>query len=76
MTTTIQISEDIRVGRQIEIDGSLCNVEAISFTPAIEEKSKLEQLIEVMSEELIEQETIGKRDDGSFYWRASGEPLE
>ncbi|WP_274882425.1 hypothetical protein [Vibrio harveyi] len=44
MATTIQITEDIEVGRFIDIAGQRCEVEAISFSPAITEKNAQESV--------------------------------
>lgn len=75
MATTIQVVENIQVGKYIDIAGKRCEVEAISFSQAITEKCTLEELVTAMSEELIEREIIGKDQAGSFYWTESGEPL-
>ncbi len=75
MATTIQVTENLSVGKYIEVEGKRCEVEMVSFSQALTQKSALEELVNVMSEELIEQDIIGKRDDGSYYWRASGEAL-
>lgn len=75
MATTIQLTENLNVGKYIEVEGKRCEVEAVSFSQALTQKSAFEELIKVMSEELIEQEIIGKRKDGTYYWRESGEAL-
>ncbi len=74
MATTIQITENIRIGRYIEIDGKRCEVERSSFSKAIDQKFTLEELVDVMSKELIRREVI-KADNGSYYWVETGEPL-
>ena len=75
MATTIQLTENLSVGKYLEVEGQRCEVEAVSFSQALTQKSALEELVAVMSEELVEQEIIGKDQAGSFYWKASGEPL-
>lgn len=75
MATTVQLTENLRVGKYLEVEGKRCEVEAISFTPALTNKAMLEELVSVMAQELIEQDVINKREDGAYYWRASGENL-
>lgn len=75
MATTIQVVENLQIGKYIEIGGKRCEVEAVSFSQAITEKFTLEELMIAMSEELIEREIIRKDQAGSFYWIESGEPL-
>lgn len=75
MATTIQVVENLRIGKFVKIDGKSCEVESISFSQALTEKAALEALIEAMAEELKEQDVIGIGQNGQYYWRATGEPL-
>lgn len=75
MATTIQVVENIRVGRYIDIGGQRCEVEAISFTPAITEKASHEALLEVMKSELLNLKIIDIDQGGQYYWKESGEHL-
>ncbi|HCG7597288.1 TPA: hypothetical protein NJ434_004020 [Vibrio parahaemolyticus] len=75
MATTIQVVEDIPVGRFIEIEGKRCEVEAISFSQALTEKASQEELLKVMTEELLEQGLIAVDQVGAYYWKESGEYL-
>lgn len=75
MATTIQVTENLSVGRYIEIEGKRCEVEVVSFSGALTKKASMEELLAVMTEELIERDIIAKGDDGSLYWKESGEPL-
>ncbi len=75
MATTIQVVENLNVGKFIEIEGKRCEVEAASFSQALTEKASMEELFQIMSEELIDQKIITKGQDGQFYWCESGEPL-
>lgn len=75
MTTTIQVVDNLQIGKYVTIDGKRCEVERTSFTPAISQKMSFEELIKVMSDELLKQNIIGKDDAGAFYWIETGEPL-
>lgn len=75
MTTTIQVVDNLRVGKYVTIDGIRCEVERTSFAPAISQKMSFEELIKVMSDELLKQKIIGKDDEGAFYWIETGDPL-
>ncbi|HIF9337805.1 hypothetical protein [Photobacterium damselae] len=75
MATTIQIVENLRIGRYIEVDGQRCEVERSSFSKAIDRKLALEELVLVMSTELLERKVIAKDQAGVFFWVETGEPL-
>ncbi len=75
MATTIQVVENLRVGRYIVIEGQRCEVERSSFSKAIDQKFALEELVLVMSEELQNRGIIKKDQAGTFFWTDSGEPL-
>ncbi|MCG9575430.1 hypothetical protein L1D14_04185 [Vibrio tubiashii] len=75
MTTTIQVVQDLKVGKYVVIDGTRCEVEHTSFTPAITQKLALTELVGAMSQELMERNIIKRDDTGSFFWVESGEPL-
>ncbi|HFQ5115452.1 TPA: hypothetical protein ACGU7D_004261 [Vibrio vulnificus] len=74
MATTIQIAENLRLGKYIEIAGRHCEIEEVSFTQALTRKKSLEELMEVMSSALISRGII-KEERGSYYWIENGEPL-
>lgn len=69
MATTIQVVENLTVGKFIEIEGQRCEVEAISFTPAITENAHLEELLDAMSDELISLNLIDRDEAGNFFWK-------
>ncbi len=75
MATTIQVVENLRVGRYIEVDGQRCEVERSSFSKAIDRSFTLEELVSVMSEELLKRDVIARDQAGTFFWKESGEPL-
>ncbi|GHX29980.1 TPA: hypothetical protein AB5C23_001254 [Vibrio cholerae] len=75
MATTIQVVENLTIGKFIEIEGKRCEVEAISFTPAITENARLEELLDAMSDELISLNLIDRDEAGNFYWTETGESL-
>lgn len=75
MTTTIQVVENLTIGKHVNIDGKRCEVERTSFVPAISQKMAFEELVKVMSGELLERNIIGQDTTGAFYWIDSGEPL-
>lgn len=75
MATTIQLADNLSVGKYIEVEGKSCEVEAFSFTQALTQKAMLEEHVNVMSQELIERDIIGRREDGTYYWCESGEVL-
>ncbi len=75
MATTIQVVEDLTISKFIEIEGQRCEVEAFSFTPAITENARLEELLVAMSDELISLSLIARDESGNFYWRETGELL-
>ncbi|CAH7152361.1 hypothetical protein [Vibrio alginolyticus] len=56
IATTIQIVEDISVGRFIDIEGKRFEVEAISISQAITVKASQEGLLEVMKTALQERD--------------------
>ncbi|KFA99439.1 hypothetical protein [Vibrio sp. ER1A] len=73
MTTTIQIAtDDISIGRDIEINGNRHRVEAFSFSPAITELTEKERLLDVMTNELMDLKIIDKDQHGVLIWRHSG----
>jgi len=74
MATTIQVVENLSVGKFINIEGKRCEVETISFSQAITEKQGLERLLEFISDELITRGIINKKD-GQYYWNDDGKPL-
>lgn len=74
MATTIQVVENLRVGKFIEIEGKRCEVEMASFSQALTEKAVQDELFKVMKDELIDRGII-KEDVGQLYWCESGEPL-
>ena len=74
MATTVQVVENLTVGKFINIEGKRCEVEAISFSQAITKNQGLEELLEVMSDDLITRGVINKKD-GQYYWSEDGEPL-
>ncbi|PSV01025.1 hypothetical protein [Photobacterium kishitanii] len=75
MATTIQIVENLQVGKYVEIDGKHCEVEAVSRSLAITEKSIYKDLFEVMSNELLSREIVTKDRTGTFYWTKNNKPL-
>ncbi|KAB0482375.1 hypothetical protein F7Q91_02930 [Vibrio chagasii] len=75
MATTIQVVENLRVGKNVTIDGQRCEVERTSFSQAISQKMAFEELNKVMADELLERKIIGRDKTGVFYWVESGEPL-
>ncbi|WJT09266.1 hypothetical protein [Vibrio harveyi] len=75
MATTIQITEDIEVGRFIDIAGQRCEVEAISFSPAITEKNAQEEVLKSLTERLLEEQVIEVDHMGQLFWKESGTPV-
>lgn len=75
MTTTIQVVENLRVGKHVTIDGQRCEVERTSFSQAISQKMAFEELNKIMAAELLERKVIEQDKTGVFYWVESGEPL-
>ncbi len=75
MATTIQVVENLRVGRYVEIDGVRCEVEAVSFCQAITNSQATEELLEVMAAELMARGVIEKEADGRYFYCEDGSPL-
>ncbi len=75
MATTIQVVEDLTVGRFFEIEGQRCEVEAISFSPAITEKASQEELLKAMRAELLSLKLIAVDQCGEYFWTETGEYL-
>ncbi len=75
MATTIQVVENLTVGKFIEIEGQRCEVEAFSFSPSITENARLEELLAAMSDELISLNLIDRDVVGNFFWTETGESL-
>lgn len=75
MTTTIQIAEDIEVGRFIDIAGQRCEVEAISFSPAITERNAQEEVLKSLTERLLEEQVIEVDHMGKLFWKECGTPV-
>lgn len=75
MATTLQIVENLRTDKYVTIDGKRCEVERVCFSQAISQKMALEELVKVMSDDLLERKVISRDKTGTFYWVESGEPL-
>ncbi|PSV00658.1 hypothetical protein [Photobacterium kishitanii] len=75
MSTTIQIAEDLSVGRFIEIKGQRYTVESVSFTKALTKNNNQEALLEVMKNELIERGAIDTDQAGQCFWMETGKYL-
>ncbi|OEF61221.1 hypothetical protein A1OW_20330 [Enterovibrio norvegicus] len=75
MATTIQVVENLKVGRYVNIDGKRCEVERVSFSMAICEKMAFEEMFTVLSAEMHSRGLIKKGDDDNWYWSDSGEPI-
>ncbi len=75
MATTIQVVDNLSVGRYIEIGGQRCEVEAVSFSQAITNGQANEAMMNAMANELIELKVIRKGEDGQYYFCEDGAPL-
>ncbi|HDI3289797.1 hypothetical protein [Vibrio cholerae] len=75
MATTIQVSENISVSKYIEINGQRCEVEAVSFSPAITEASAKDAIFQAMEQEMLERKIIQKNEDGQYVLCDSGDLL-
>ncbi|HAS6258254.1 hypothetical protein [Vibrio vulnificus] len=74
MATTIQVVEDLTVGKFIDIEGKRCEVEAFSFSQALTEKMAQDEIFQVMKNYLIEEKIITDKN-GQLYWCDSDESL-
>ncbi|HBI3715633.1 TPA: hypothetical protein K4M41_004450 [Vibrio parahaemolyticus] len=75
MATTIQVVENLQVGRFVNIDGQRCEVERVSFSMAICEKMAFEEMFIVLSKEMSKRGLISQGDDNNWYWTDTGEPI-
>ncbi|MGR5365929.1 hypothetical protein [Photobacterium damselae] len=75
MATTIQLVENLTVGKFVEVDGMRCEVEAVSFSQSITESAAQEELLDVMKAELLKRNIIDCDQSGIYFWVESGENL-
>lgn len=75
MATTIQVVENIQVGRFIDINGTRCEVEAISFNTAITNGNTNEELMRTMASLLIERDIIKVNSSGQYVFSENDQPL-
>ncbi|EOX3456109.1 hypothetical protein ACPFUK_003324 [Vibrio cholerae] len=75
MATTIQVTENISVSKYIDINGQRCEVEGISFSPAITEASAKDVIFQAMEQEMLERKIIQKNEKGQYVLCDSGDLL-
>ncbi|HHY0551900.1 TPA: hypothetical protein ACVU5P_004219 [Vibrio parahaemolyticus] len=74
MATTIQVTENLRIGKYVEINGKRCEVEKVSFTQALTVKDGLEELFNALTERLIDDGVV-KVVNSQYFWCDNDEPV-
>lgn len=50
MATTIEVKQDLALGRSVTIDGVECEVTAMSFTDALSKESRMDEIVELLND--------------------------
>lgn len=75
MATTIQVAENVEVGKYVDINGTRCEVEAVTNELTITQSRAKEDLILAMASTLLVMNVIRKDKNGQYYFVESGNPL-